>query len=157
MSRHAKTYQSNQNLEDMHILFVYTHTNCTGVYLLYYCLSEQVTTFACSTLGMMWEVLASIVSLARCNDAGRMVTVLIFYQIGPLNFSTSNQSLKRCFPPLPPQKKQRIVSVLMTFGCYRSYNNPILWVPCIMFGFFKRYFQNNPGWSTRAMKKTLVV
>ena len=101
-------------LEYMHVYIIYTYQLYWSVYLLYYCLSDQVTTFACSnTLGMMWEVLASIVSLARCNDAGRMLTVLIFSKIGPLNFSTSNQSLKRCFSP-PPQNKTRFVAVLIT-------------------------------------------
>lgn len=105
MLRHAKICQSNQHLDYYMDIFVCTkniYTDYTVVSVVMYYIPDQVT-FACSnTLGMMWEVLASIVSLARCNDAGRMLTVLTFSKIGPLNFSTSNQSLKRCFP-LPPK------------------------------------------------------
>ena len=82
---------------------------------MYYYLPDQVTTFACSNdLGMMgitsffwlmWEVLAPIVSLARCNTHMPPRLDRWFFKL-PIN-------LKRCFPL--PQKND--VAVLMILRC----------------------------------------
>ena len=108
-------------LEYMHVYIIYTYQLYWSVYLLYYCLSDQVTTFACSnTLGMMWEVLASIVSLARCNDAGRMLTVADFLQDWTVEFFNFQSISEKMLLPLPPKTKHDLLLYLLQQPHFKS-------------------------------------